>query len=289
MKKEWFIVSAAGLSALVATATVQAVPIVALNTNNQLTIFDSATPGVSTLPVAITGIQAGETIVGIDFRPRTGELRGVGLLNGIGTVYTINPSTGGATSVLSGFALNGTSFGVDFNPVPDALRIVSNTGQNLRITAGGAGVVNTDGTINPAGASVAGSAYSNNINGATTTTLYGIDFGTDQLFIQTPPNNGTLVLVGPLLVDTTELLGFDIAPGPLPQTAFASLTAPNASVSSLYTIDLATGNATLVGTIAGGQPIRGIAVALVIPEPATLALTALAALALGMRPRHRGV
>jgi hypothetical protein len=54
-----------------------------------------------------------------------------------------------ATQVNTIPVLTGTQFGVDFNPVPDALRIVSDADQNLRITMGGAGIVNTDGTLKP--------------------------------------------------------------------------------------------------------------------------------------------
>jgi hypothetical protein len=53
-------------------------------------------------------------------------------------------------------------------------------------------------------------AYTNGFNGATTTTLYDISGTTDQLFTQNPPNGGTLILVGSLGVDATDVNGFDI-------------------------------------------------------------------------------
>jgi hypothetical protein len=92
-------------------------------------------------------------------------------------------------------------------------------------------------------------AYSNNFAGATTTTLYGIDSGRDILVNILPPNNGTLNTVGPLQVDITDAAGFDIdATG----EALAVLTPAAASTSSLYSINLMSGQATLIGEIGGG-------------------------------------
>jgi Domain of unknown function (DUF4394) len=196
--------------------------------------------------------------VGIDFRPATpGTLVGVGQLpTGSGNVYTIDTSTGAAAVINTIPTLSGDAFGVDFNPVPNALRIVSSTGQNLRIVAGGTGVVNTDGTLNPGTPSVVGAAYSNNFAGATVTTLYDIDQQVDQLFTQgspngspISPNTGTLLAVGPLGVDITNSnVGFDISGST--GVAFASLAPPGANFS-LYTINLATGAATLIGALDG--------------------------------------
>ena len=45
--------------------------------------------------------------------------------------------------------------------------------------------------------------------------LYGIDSQTDTLVIQNPPNNGTLVPVGALGVNTNDEVGFDITKAPL--------------------------------------------------------------------------
>ncbi len=69
-------------------------------------------------------------MVGIDYRPENQELYG---LDASGAIYTIDPPTAVATfkSQLN-VALVGCSFGVAFNPVVDRLRIISDTGQNLR-------------------------------------------------------------------------------------------------------------------------------------------------------------
>jgi hypothetical protein len=95
---------------------------------------------------------------------------------------------------------------------------------------------------------------------------------TDRLFTQVPPNNGTLLDVGPLGFNTSDLVGFDISRDSA--IAYASLTAPGAALSQLFTIDLGTGAATLVGTIGSGSSLRDITVSQVVPEPGTLALLA---------------
>jgi hypothetical protein len=89
-----------------------------LTSTNQLVTFDVRTPGTVSNAIQITGLQAGEDLVGIDVRPATGELYAVGSTS---RLYVINPTTGVATqrgAVLSP-ALSGTAFGVDLQPVVD--------------------------------------------------------------------------------------------------------------------------------------------------------------------------
>jgi hypothetical protein len=230
------------------------------------------TPGAILRTVPITGLAQGETISGIDFRPRTGQLYGV---SSASRVYTINSSTGVATAVGAAFtpALNGTRFGVDFNPVPDRIRLVSDAEQNLRLNPDTGGVAATDtalafatGDANAnANPNIAGVAYTNSFNAATTTTLYGIDSNLDALVRQgspggspTSPNTGQLFTVGALGVNTTDQVGFDIAaPG---DVALASLTTQGATTSTLYSINLTTGAATVVGAIGGTEIVRDIAI-----------------------------
>ena len=117
---------------LAPAAHLRAELIYAVTTTNVLLSFDSATPGTVTTIAAITGLQAGENILGIDLRPATGQLYGLGSTS---RLYTISPVTGTATQVGSAgaFTLTGTAFGFDFNPVVDRIRVVSNADQNLRL------------------------------------------------------------------------------------------------------------------------------------------------------------
>lgn len=112
-------------------------------------------------------------------------------------------------------ALVGASFGVDFNPVVDRLRIISDTVQNLRANVD-TGVTLVDGTLTypPATApatGVTGAAYTNNDSDVNTaTTLYDVDSMMDQVAIQPPANSGSLSATGKLTVDTSSSVGFDI-------------------------------------------------------------------------------
>jgi hypothetical protein len=227
---------------------------VGLAAGNTLVRFAASSPGTIQGTVPVTGLQAGDALVGIDFRPATGVLYG---LASAGRLYTINPGTGVAvlTSTL-GIAPTGTVFGVDFNPVPDRLRVVSNSGQNLRINVDTGETIN-DGAINPAGPQLAGAAYTNAVAGATSTALFDIDAASSTLFLQNPPNDGTLVAIGPLGVAATASTGFDILTSAGNNTPFAALSVGGST--GLYTIDLASGAATLVGPIGGNPNLLGLA------------------------------
>ena len=218
-----------------------------------LATFSVGTTSAGT-PVAVTGLNAGESLVGIDFRPVNRTLVGVTTQS---RLVALNSATGAATllSTLSS-PLSGTAFGVDFNPVPDRLRVISNTGQNFRINVD-TGAVTTDGALayasDDSGAgrptSVAGAGYTNSVAGrlATTTTLYDIDYDRDVLVVQNPPNDGVLRTVGPLGVDTSAVVGFDVfSPG----VAYASLVVGGSP--GLYRINLSTGAATLVTAFPAG-------------------------------------
>lgn len=245
----------------------------AVTAGNNLINFNSITPGAIIRTVAITGLPQGETITGIDFRPRTGQLYGI---SNASRIYTINTSTGAVTAIGGAPftpAATGSSFGIDFNPTVDRIRLVSDADQNLRLHPDTGAVAGTDtnlvyatGDANAnANPNIAGSAYTANFNASTTTTLYGIDSNLDILVRQgsvaaspVSPNTGQLFSVGALGVNTTDQVGFDIAaPG---DVALASLTPQGATTSSLYSINLTTGAATMIGAIGGTDTVRGIAI-----------------------------
>jgi Domain of unknown function (DUF4394)/PEP-CTERM motif len=211
-----------------------------------------------------------------------------------GNVYTIDTTTGFAVVINTIPALFAAfaGYGVDFNPVVNALRIVNEADQNLRIVDGGTGAVNVDTNLNPGNPNVVGAAYSNNFAGATVTTLYDIDTGLIQLVTQgslngspTLPNTGTLFPVGPLgVIIFGQNVGFDISAST--GVAFASLQVP--LNSNLYTINLGTGAATLIGPIDGADfSVVDIAVSnaglAAVPAPGSLALLGSGAAALLVR------
>jgi hypothetical protein len=239
----------------------RALTLYGVTTTNQLVRFSSVLPGTIINAKAITGLQTGENVLGIDFRPANGRLYALGSSS---RLYVIDTATARVTQVgTAPFStlLSGTEFGFDFNPTVDRIRVVSDAGQNLRLNPDTAAIAGTDSTLT--GGVLVGSAYTNNVDGATLTTLYGIDVtaAADRLVLQggvngTPsPNGGVLTPVGPLGFDSNGFVGFDISP--LDGTAFAALNV--AGTSNLYTVNLATGAAVLIGAIGGTGPIRAMA------------------------------
>lgn len=260
----------------------------ALGAKNVLTAFDSATPGTTLATVRVRGLQRGETLRGIDFRPANNQLYGLGSTD---RLYTIDTTSGTATAV------GGTTVaipidrdqevGFDFNPAADRVRVVTESNQNLRLNpndgtlvdgdtnAGGLqfdGLLQYDATDVNAGqnAAIVGAAYTANDNDpATPTTLYNIDSERDVMVLQgspngTPvsPNAGTLFTVGPLGVDALDVGGFDILTENGVDTGLAALSTNLRAASQLYTINLSTGAATAIGNIGRARrPVLGIAAA----------------------------
>jgi hypothetical protein len=226
-----------------------------LTSAGELAKFNANAPGTAISSVAISGLQSGESMLAIDFRPATGELYGVGSTS---RLYIINTSTGTArTPAIDAFApaISGSIVGFDFNPTVDRIRLVTSDGQNLRLNPETGAVAATDGNINgAAGAAISGVAYTNSFAGAAATSLFDIDPGTQKLYKQSPPNNGTLVEVGSLGVMATGEAGFDIAWDN--SIALASLTV--GGQAGLYKIDTATGAATSLGNFTG--VVNGIAI-----------------------------
>lgn len=267
------------IMSLMAASSAQAQTVLGLADDNALLRFPAAAPGVLLANTPVSGLTAGESLIGIDVRPATGELYA---LSDAGRLYRVDPASGAASlaSTLD-TALNGSNFAVDFNPVPDRLRVISDTGQNLRINVD-TGETTVDGAINPAGPSIGGAAYINSVAGAATTALYDIDVINSQLLLQNPPNNGTVAVVGALgfPLDAGSGVGFDVLTREGVDAAFASLRV--AGTTGLYRVDLSTGAATLVGPIAGNPGLRGMAIlnaALQVAPPTT-------ATAIGLSPAN---
>ena len=231
-----------------------------LTTNNRLIQFDSSAPTAITSSVAVTGLAAGEDLVSIDTRPSNGLVYGLTDKN---TLYTLNPNSGVATPVgAAALPLTGSRTEIDFNPTVDRLRVVSNSDQNFRINPiNGALATNdtalafADGADFGRDPNVIGAAYDRNFQGSTLTTLFGIDHVRNTLVRSggvdgTPsPNGGQLTTVGSLGFNTDNRLGFDIDDD---GTAFGAMN------RRLYTIDLTTGQATLVGLIGRGTTLDSL-------------------------------
>jgi hypothetical protein len=225
----------------------------AIDNTNQLVIFNPSISKPIFYNKPISGLQAGETIYGIDMRPFNGQLYAIGSSNHL---YTVHMGTGKLTAIGTlSTALSGTSFGFDFNPVTDIIRVVSNTGQNLRISPTTAAVT-IDPSITPTSANLTASAFTNNFRTSSATILYVIDDVTDKLYKQ-EPNTGVLTEVGGLKVDITSANGFDIlySSG---DVAYGVFTV--GATTNLYTINLTTGEATAKVELA--RPISAFAMGL---------------------------
>src|SRR5688572_10287696 len=131
---------------LMGAGRAEAFKIYAVDSSNNLLSFDSATPGTIQATVPITGLQASETIEGIDFRPASGQLYALGKVGSAGRLYIVNTTTGAATAIGSpgAFTLFGTIFGFDFDPVADRIRVVSNGEQNFVINPDNGTLIATD-------------------------------------------------------------------------------------------------------------------------------------------------
>ena len=237
--------------------------VVGLTSGGQLVCASDRKPEKARVIGTVNGYVSGDTkLVGIDFRPQDGLLYGVGDGGGL---YRVDTSTAMLTPVGKlTVAPMGTKFGVDFNPAANALRIVSNTGQNLRQPFANLGTANplavtaNDSALNYAPATVAmgvlGAAYTNNdVNAATATSLFVLDANLMQIALQSPANSGILVATGKLGVAPTDG-GIDIYSVlrnnvTVDQRALAVLTV--GAVAGLYDIDVLTGKASLRGNFIG--------------------------------------
>ena len=266
-------------------------------TGNSYQIVDSSNPTVVTQSGTISGIDAGENILGLDFRANGG---GIWAITDANLIYQIDTTNFAATSV--GPVLNptltsaGESFGFDFNPNAAGgvlFRTIAGDTQNNRVgdtrtsdylfvdaptndadrtpVFYAAGDVNEGATPN-----IQGIAYNNNIFGADATQQFGID-ALNGAVVTVANNAGTLQTVGDLALDglISNELAFDISGDT--EIGYASI-ALDGGPTQLYTIDLTEGsttfgNATLVangGAIGGGPGVRDFTVIpAAVPEPSS--------------------
>ena len=244
--------------------------VVGLTDDGRLICFRENDPRDARTIDRIKNLSGDDRLVGIDYRPATGDLYGLGNKGG---VYVVDDGNGRAMlkSRLN-VALSGTSFGVDFNPTVDRLRIISDTGQNLadNVDADNDTVTNTTLT-NPGpppatALGVTGAAYTNNdADPNTATTLFDIDSTLDQTVIQSPAGSGVLVATGKLGVDTGPSVGSDIYSTIRGGTTvrvegFASLTV--SGQSRFYSVNLLQGRADSRGSFSSRNSVTGIAVPL---------------------------
>ncbi|NJN29064.1 MAG: DUF4394 domain-containing protein [Synechococcales cyanobacterium RM1_1_8] len=250
----------AGFSLNDAPALIDNAKFLGLTDNNELLLFTANAPERAS-PVRVDGLDG--NLLGIDVRPADGKIYGLTTAN---KLYRLAPPPAGEAgsyratliSTLDIPFAGGTISGFDFNPAADRLRLIGDNDQNFRINVDtGAVIVDgalafADGDLNSGtNPNITASAYTNAFSGTTTTQLYNIDTLLNQLVLQTPPNNGTLVTIGDLGVDFDTLGGFDIlSDGTGGNAAFA------VSDGLLYSIDLDSGAATSLGSLGNGAQLN---------------------------------
>ncbi len=273
MIQRW-LVGVAAVALVTAFSGAQAQTVQTVRDGNTIVTFQATAPGVVVSSVAVTGLDPLTTIAAIDYR--SSSPRVLYAMSNVGQLYVVNTRTGAATKVGATPAtptIGGVGF--DFNPTVDRLRVVTQTRQNFRVHPDTGALVAVDGTLAYAAGdplsgaivNVAGAAYTNPVVGATSTTLYVIDtrgaLAPAQLATQgnatAGPNTGTLFSVGSTNVTTLGNVGFDIS---REGTALATMTSPGTRVTSLYSINLTTGAATLIGALGGNMLYEGLAIAL---------------------------
>lgn len=249
---------------------------VGLTADQRLICFNENRPDEAINIGSISGLMFGDALVGIDFRVQDKKLYGVSKTGGIYVLDTQNASALKVSQLP--VALVGESFGVDFNPVADRLRIVSDTGQNLRHDVNSGGITAVDDPLdyppatptNAVGATaigVTGSAYTNNdLDPTTSTTLYALETKLDQIALQSPPNDGTLAATGKLGSNAGPSVGFDIYStvrnGVTVDVRGLASFMPENGASTLYSINLPTGKATSRGSFSSQNNVIGIAIPL---------------------------
>lgn len=254
----------------------------AITADHQLIRFNGGQPQRVLERKPVTGLVAGERLVGMDYRVARGVLYAV---SDAGRVYTLNTGSGALQSLSKGtVALSGQAWGMDFNPVADRIRLVSNTGQNLRLHPDTGELVDFDpmqpgvqpdpdlsyapGDVQAGRApQLVAAAYTYNKQDDKLTTNYAIDRAQGMLVTQgsregvqpvVSPNSGRLFTVGPLGLGPLLDAAFDIAD--VDNAALAAITTASAPRTTLYRIDLSTGQARRIGLVGDGSPLVGMAI-----------------------------
>lgn len=257
--------------------------LVAVTASMELIRFRAAQPRQILQRQRIRGLPTGHQLVGIDFRVARGVLYA---LSQQGQLYTLDTKNATLHPVGSGgIALPTGSFGVDFNPTLDHLRVAGPEGINLRLHPDTGQIVDgdpaqpgvqTDSKLHYAPGDayagrrpdIAAVAHTYHRPNDQRTTHYAIDKTLGTLVVQgslegtqpvISPNIGQLHTVAPLGLGALADASLDISD--VSNQALAAVRGISTSApTSLYQIDLATGRASALGIVGEGDALLGLAI-----------------------------
>jgi hypothetical protein len=236
------------VSVLTSTAARSDGMIIGLVDNKSLVTIDPPTRKVVS-EQTIRGV--GTRIVGFDTRSADGLLYGIA---SNGEIYTLDPKSGQSTkrSKLTAPWKSGITTTIDFDPSGDRLRVMGSNGVNVSVNVEDGKVTlqgshkYKEGDINAGTVpKIIAGAYIGSTKLVQGTALYTIDLTTMSLATQDPPSEGLLTTIGKFGITLMEPVAFNIVM--VGNRSDAML----ASNGALYSVDLATGRAALVGKIQG--------------------------------------
>lgn len=255
----------------------------AVTADMQLVQFRSTAPEQWLEVKPLSGLAAGERLLGIDFRVHKGVLYA---LADSGRVYTVDTDSGAASAVPGSLPVvgpKGSVFGFDFNPAADKLRVVSLEGQNLRLNPDNNATVDFDAKMEGVQADGAlrftdgdrmsgkaprllAAAYTYNKDNEKLTTNFALDASGALLMQGTregvqpavSPNLGVLYTVG--MLGTGELADATLDIADTDNQALAAARTPVDPTTRLWRVDLDTGRATDLGRVGNGGGVLGMAI-----------------------------
>jgi hypothetical protein len=256
--------------------------LVAVTPSNQMLTFQANEPGKILSKKPLQGLLPTETLLAIDYQVAKGQLFA---LSNLGRLLKVNNDTAMVTQVGSPVKLPpGQTFGLNFNPTVDRIRLVTDEGHNLRLHPDTGAQV--DGDANTPGVQpdtslaygpgdllsgnkprIVAVAYTYNKVNEKITTNYAIDAGLGYLVVQgsiegaptvVSPNTGRLQAIGPLLIDRFDTASLDISD--VNNAAYLVTNRKAGGESKLYEVNLGSGQARLIGAIGSTEPVRGMAI-----------------------------
>lgn len=196
--------------------------VTALNNNNELVTFRALEPALISASTPVS-VEAGDKLIGIDFRQSDRVLYGLALS---GKVYNLTTPASPTMTASTGMLSSSANYTLDFNPAssPNKLRLIDSLSNNHVIDVEAASrsdkpAISSTTAVTPV---IAGLAYTNNFRGSTATQLLAIDRANSTLNLiaitaPTPPAvapvEGALTLVSVLgiTLDPGSAVGFDVS------------------------------------------------------------------------------